>query len=222
MRETRSRLGFRRWTAELFDQQLWCLGRDIKRPEGNILLDLGMCVYPTPDANRGSSVYTAAVEPGGNIFLWGFGALYSEPGLGGVFLRRYDFAPRLTPLESGIAIHDSRGLGPLVNPVTTSDQFRMRTLLPRLVGWFAKYEHWIAENFGSEYRNQCLASRGQFASVPAADMAAEWERATKKCKRYRERSSATAGPWKQFLLRLRIPTAVARTPNPRPSTWGKS
>lgn len=217
---TRSRLGFRRWTAGLFDQQLWCFGRDIKRADGNILLDLGMCVSRTADAERGSSVYTAAVEPGGNVCLWGFGALYSEPGLGGVFLRRYDFAPRLTPLESGIAIHDPRGLGPLVNPVSTADQLRMRTLLPRLVGWFAKYEHWIAEYFGSEYRNQCLATRGQSAVVPAADMASEWDRAAKKCKRYRESDTSCVGPWEQLIHRLRSP--VARSTNPRPSIWGKS
>jgi len=53
-----------------------------------------MCRYRAPDPNKGSSLYTAPVEPGGAIFLWGFGAMYTEPGLGGVFVRRYDFAPK--------------------------------------------------------------------------------------------------------------------------------
>jgi len=215
---SRTRLGFRRWTAGLFDQQLWCFGRDIKRAGGNILLNLGMCVHRAPDAERVSSVYTAAVEPGGNIFLWGFGAMYSEPGLGGVFLRRYDFAPRLTSLESGIAIHDPRGLGSLANPVSAAEQLRMRTLLPRLVGWFAQYEHWIAENFGSAYRGHCLENRGQPAAVPAADMASEWERAQKKCRQYRRTEGTATNAWSRLFQRIRIPL-LDLVPSPeRPST----
>ena len=59
MKRTRYDLGFRRWTAGLFDQQMWCFGRDIVQVRGNLLLDLGMCQYRAPDPKRSSSMYTA-------------------------------------------------------------------------------------------------------------------------------------------------------------------
>ena len=200
---SRSRLGFRKWTAALFDQQLWCFGRDIKRAEGNILLDLGMCVYRPPDPDCGSSVYTAAVEPGGSVFLWGFGAMYSEPGLGGIFLRRYDFAPRLTPLESGLGIHEPKALGRLVAPSTSDDDAKVRALLPGLIGWFAKYEHWIAESFGIAYRESCLICRNAAAAVPAGSMAVEWERAAKKSRRIDFAETASHNPWRRLIAKIR-------------------
>jgi hypothetical protein len=32
-----------RFLAGLLDQQLWCFGQDIRRTEGNLLCQLGMC-----------------------------------------------------------------------------------------------------------------------------------------------------------------------------------
>lgn len=222
MKHNGSAPDFRRRAATLFDQQLWCFGRDIVRPEGNVLFDLGMCQYRPLDPSLKSTLYSAAVEPGGSVFLWGFGAMYAEPGLGGVFVRRYDFAPRLSSRESAVGVFKSGQLGLLTNAVSTQDHRRLRTLLPRLVGWFARYEHWVAENYGTAYREHCLATRGVPNAVAAHDMAHDWERVAKKCKHYRESNSAPADPWKKFLHQLRSPIAAARTMNSRPSTWGKS
>jgi len=198
-----SQLSFRRWASGLFDQQMWCFGRDIRREGGNVLLDLGMCRYRAPDPNKGSSLYTAPVEPGGAIFLWGFGAMYTEPGLGGVFVRRYDFAPKLTLRETGLGVHQTEQLGRLVNPSTRQELVLLRKLLPALVGWFAKYEHWVGEHFGTAYREACLASRDKPASVPAQAMARSWENAAKKSKRFRCEAAVKTGPWAGLLGGLR-------------------
>jgi hypothetical protein len=213
---SRSDLGFRRWAAGLFDQQMWCFGRDIARAGGNILSDLGMCQYRSGEPNRGSTLYTAAVEPGGSVFLWGFGAMYAEPGRGGVFVRRYDFAPRLTARETALGVHEPERLGGLVHPTTGREVTTLRTLLPRLVGWFARYEHWVAETFGAAYREQCLAGRDKPCLVPAGRMAHEWEQVAKKSGR-RPADNDRRGPWGELLARLRL--REVRSHANRPNEW---
>lgn len=215
---TRSDLGFRRWAAGLLDQQLWCLGRDIARPDGNVLLGLGMCRYRAPGGEASSlyTLYTAAVESGGSLFLWGFGAMYAEPGAGGVFVRRHDFAPRLTARESAVGVFDPVALGRLTTPTAARELAAVRTLLPRLAGWFARYEHWIAETHGPAYRTAVLAVRAKPPAVPAGHMAAAWERAAKGCRRFRAEPAATVTPWGRLLHRLR--PADVRPARHRPPT----
>jgi len=83
----------RRAAAARFDQQLWCWSRDIDRPDGNVLLGLGMCRHVCPPRVAGCSAYTGRTRGGGEVWLWGFGLLYSAPNRSGVFLRRYRFDP---------------------------------------------------------------------------------------------------------------------------------
>lgn len=194
--------GSRRWLAELFDQEMWCLGRDIVRSKGNVLLNLGMCRYRPPQSTDGSTLYCAAIEPGGQIFLWGFGAMYAEPGFGGVFLRRYDFAPKLTNRDSAIGVYDADHLGRLIHPSTAKDWERLRRLLPPLFGWFAKYEHWISETLGTRYRQDCLSARNKPALVDPKAMANSWERAIKACSRFRNDRSIPASPVRRFARSL--------------------
>ncbi|MGL6076112.1 MAG: hypothetical protein ACRC8S_18290 [Fimbriiglobus sp.] len=200
MAQHQSRPSLRRSAAELFDQQMWCLGQDIVHSHGNILQDLGMCQYRS---DKGSTLYTAEIEPGGSLFLWGFGAMYCEPGCGSVFVKRYDFAPKLTPLQSGLGIHDPKSLN-VRKTRTPQDEAQLRHLTPSLTGWFARYEHWIAENYGTEYRNECLAKRGQSAHVSAQSMAEEWEAIAKKFQRNQDWDSGTRNfAWKPLLQELR-------------------
>jgi len=205
--KSRSTLGFRRWAAGLFDQQMWCFGRDIIRPNGNLLLDLGMCRYRSADPNRGSSMYSATAVEGGMISLWGFGMLYGEPGFGSAFVRRYDFDPRLTSVESPSGVHNPAQFRDLFRPTSASELACVRHLLPSLVRWLAAYEHWVAENFGAEYRERSLMARNKPALVPGHEMAGAWERVAKKCARLRLAEPAPIGPWGRILGRLRSAAA---------------
>ncbi len=211
MTRTRSELGFRRWTAGLFDQQMWCFGRDIVRKKGNVLLDLGMCQYRSPTPARSGAMYTANVESGGSVFLWGFGAMYSEPNRGGVFVRRYDFAPKLTARETAIGVHEPEQLGRLIHPNTARELVQYRTLVPQLLNWFAKYEHWVAETFGAAYREKCLATRTKPNWVEPKQMAKEWERAAKQVKRATVCTSTSIGPWTGLIEQLRADGIVRAT-----------
>jgi len=210
-----SDLGYRRWTAQLFDQQMWCLGRDIVHPRGNVLLDWGMCQNHASDPRRGSTRYTAAIEPCGSIFLWGFGAMYAEPGVGNVFVRRYDFAPRLALCPSGQNVHDPEQLGRLVNPSTRREWCLMQRLLPIFIGWFAKYEHWIAEKMGTTYRENCLAARSNKpVAVAAKGMAHAWERAAKHACRLSVNTDRRFNPWGCQIERLRAGIVLSGSNHP--------
>lgn len=183
MQTTRNDIGWRRWLTQLFDQQMWCFGCDIVRPEGNLLLQLGMCRYAAPNDTSGSTMYTAKIDDEGAVFLWGFGVLLTIPHHGGLFLRRFDFAPRFCARDDGFGIHHPDQLGPLRWPVKASEWICWREQVARLTRWFGRYEHWIAETYGHAYRKQCLHARGSNSLVPAEQMAKEWERAACKCLR---------------------------------------
>ncbi|AWM36614.1 hypothetical protein GobsT_55680 [Gemmata obscuriglobus] len=206
----------RRRATALLDQQLWCWGRDVARPEGNILLGLGMCRYRAPDG-RGTA-YTGRVAGDGVVWLWGFGLLYCRPGVGGVFLRRYGFEPVLVG-EPRHPVHTPERLGPFVRPVTGGERAAARELLRAATGWAAGYEHWVAETFGSGYRHASLASRGKPPAVPAKQMAGEWEHLAKKSIRLADPPPPPRGPWGPLFTALRItgrPRAVRTAPGASP------
>jgi hypothetical protein len=214
MKHNRSNVSFRRWNSQLFDQQMWCFGRDIMRTQGNILLDLGMCQYRSNNPESNSTMYTCAVEPKGMLFLWGFGVMYTEPGFGGVFLARYDFLPKWTPRESAMGVHRMEDLGTLLNPGTRIEISRMRHLLPQMTRWFARYEHYIVETYGIDYRDRCLEMRSQAPVVPAPKMAREWEQTAKKCKEFRGIEAASVDPWKKLIQQFRTVPFESTTYHP--------
>jgi len=194
-----------KFAAELLDQQMWCFGRDIANPDGNILSRLGMCQLRPPDRARGSTAYSALTLQGGSVTLWGFGIFYAKEGVGSIFLRRYDFAPVFGKVTELGPVFAPEQLPSMHRPVTGSEWGSVRTLLTDLLEWLSGYEHWISETFRAAYREHCLKSRDQDAIVPAARMANEWERLAKKCDRARFYDTATNCPWAKFLRRLRPP-----------------
>ncbi len=186
----------------LFDQQLWCWGRDVKNPAGNVLLRLGMGHYRPAEERRASPRYTAAVEGGGTVTLWGFGCFFGIPNVGGIFVRRYGFVPLYTPLPAVSPTACALEELPSLDAARGSEQWRrVRLLMQGLLAWIAAYEHGIAETYGIAYREQCLADRQSDPAVPARDMAAAWERLAKRCRRIEARR-ATAGAWSNLLGQL--------------------
>jgi hypothetical protein len=201
MSHTRSELGFRRWAAKLFDQQMWCFGKDITSQSGNVLLDLGMCYYRNPNHGRGSSLYVADIASGFSIFLWSFGVMCTSAE-GSVFIRRSDFSPKWSNLKTGLGIHNLNELDPLEHPCKTHQLTKVRLLLVQLVSWFAKYEHWISENIGSTYRSKTIASRSQSPLVSSNKMATAWEQVAKQCKQFKLEKIAPKSPWNQWISQL--------------------
>lgn len=186
----------------LLDQQLWCWGRDIARPEGNVLLGLGMCRYRSSDSGHDRSAYTGRVAGDGVVWLWGFGVLFCLPDRGGVFLRRYGFDPLLVEHPPERPVFGPEELHNTVHPSTARQRATAAGLVRAAAGWMAAYEHWIKEKFGLAYRESTLAARSKPAAVPAGDMASAWEHLAKKAARLGT-PTATSGPWGRLLATLR-------------------
>ena len=81
----------------LLSQQIWCWGRISSGPR--VWLRIKDSLIGTPvDREDCSSVYTLIDPDNNNIVLRGFGVFYGSPSRGGIFLPRYEFQPRFTPL----------------------------------------------------------------------------------------------------------------------------
>ena len=207
MTTRRSRTDLRRRAVALLDQQLWCWGRDVARPEGNVLLGLGMCRYRSTEPGLDRTAYTGRVAGDGVVWLWGFGLLFCLPDIGGVFLRRYGFDPVLVT-ELQRPVHALEHLGPFIRPTTAWHRATVIELVRSATVWIARYEHWIAETFGTAYREATLAARDKPPAIPAKEMARAWEHLAKKAGKLSGQPRLTSDPWSQLLARLHTP----RTP----------
>ena len=162
--------------AILFDQQMWCWGQDVRRPEGNALLLYGLARDTPPAASRLGSVYHLSPEAGSRLILTGFGVFYGRAGLGSLYLARQRFSPFLLRRA---ALPDPcwkvHAVPPHRPPQTKREQERVRLLMGQALSWIADYEEWIGQELGSEYREKCVA--GWFKqTLPAGSMAGEWRR----------------------------------------------
>lgn len=162
--------------AILFDQQMWCWGQDVRRPEGNALLLYGLARDTPPAESRLGSVYHLSPEAGSRLILTGFGVFYGRAGLGSLYLARQRFAPcllRRAALPNPCwKVH---AVPPHRPPQTEREHARARLLMGQTLSWIANYEEWVSREIGSEYRGKCVA--GWFKQTfPAESMAGEWRR----------------------------------------------
>ena len=144
----------RRKGQELLDRQCWNWGRDIVRPEGNLLLEAGYLKGQPPEGEAGSSCYTLTLPDGGSLMLWGFGFLYGTLRKGGVFLNRYQFQPRWLPLET---VQEPIWRPDMIPTAQTPPSPRVPVdLTVAAIRRVADYEEWALARCGLEYRRAVL------------------------------------------------------------------
>lgn len=154
----------------LLHQQCWCWGADIRRPEGNLLLEYGFSRERPPVAASGSTHYWKHLG-GATIHLWGFGVLWEQPG-GACYVNRYLFQPVLVTLD--LLKEDIWSPGPFrAEPAMSSPDHRLIVQLSSICGFAAAYEHWVEREAGAEYRARILRDWDQTA-VPASQFGAAW------------------------------------------------
>lgn len=186
-----------RWRGEaLLHQQCWYWGCDVRRAEGNLLLEYGFEQTRPPETVRGSTTYRLEVSDGDrsgrSLTLWGFGLCYANDRHGdGVFLRRLEFEPKLA---SEVA---------LTRPLWTLDQLSPELRLPRgreeqaralelvaeACALVERYEDWVTSVCGATYRRTCAASF-RHSAFGADEVTAEWGAIRDECRR---RSDAARG-----------------------------
>ncbi|MEN1679674.1 MAG: hypothetical protein AAGJ46_08775 [Planctomycetota bacterium] len=161
----------------LLCQQIWCWGRDILRPEGNWLVELGFERVKAPeDLEQCSSVYTLQLPRGRRVVLRGFGVFFGDDSHGGVFLPRYEFAPKFTANATLNCPPWSANDLPELTPPDESNQDACRSMTLDLIDWIHGYEANVVEQLGIDYRRSTLADwkGGKRKSLPAEELAGAW------------------------------------------------
>ncbi|MDY7224845.1 hypothetical protein [Hyalangium rubrum] len=168
-------MDLRRDAERIFDLSLWCLGRDVLCPEGNLLLRRGL-TRERPPGEQGHSVYTVPLPGGGILKLWGFGVLW-DAGAEAVYLARDGFTPRMVDVASvSWPVFQVEGLGAMNEPRTFEARRDTRVAVVTMAEWFARHEEWVATHVGHAWREACFAERRKAPPVHADELAAAWWR----------------------------------------------
>jgi len=146
----------RRFGDTLMSQQVWCWGRDVECPDGNLLMRFGFERYRDNDTAVRSTCYR--LDQGElHVCLWGFGMFFGSRQLGGLYLNRFDFIPSWAPVESvSLAGHSPDELPAFTRARGESQWHRAHKLWKQSLLWIAGYESWVRKNVGICYRRHCV------------------------------------------------------------------
>jgi hypothetical protein len=149
--------GMRETAAALLNQQMWCWGYDIRRAAGNVLLLRGFKRWRPPAGTLGSTAYQLDIPPDRQVVLWGFGLFFGSRSAGGLFLKRYTFAPLWTEASDlRAALWRPEELPDFRPPETLTERTCLAGMLSAALRWIAEYETWVQAKLGLDYRRQCL------------------------------------------------------------------
>lgn len=149
----------------LLNQQCWVWGQDVRRPEGNLLVEHGFHRVPLPAGLEGCSQYSLPLEGGGEVRLWGFGIFYrAAPGTG-LYLNRFSFAPLQVVLDSDIWKADAFAGLP------ASQDF---AAVAAAVRWIEQFEREIQLQMGAAYRSFCLRGCSK-RTLPGPELLTAWQ-----------------------------------------------
>lgn len=164
----------RRDGDRLFDVAMWCLGQDVRCPDGNVLLRHGLVREPRPPGVEGQSAYQGRLADGGRLTLWGFGALCDMCGAA-IFVPRDGFVPRWVERTCG-SVFRVEDVGPRRDAASGAERRAARAGLALLADWLAEYEAWVARDVGLAWRRECLAARRKASPIPAEELSNAWRR----------------------------------------------
>ncbi len=161
----------------LIDQQMWCWGCDVRRAEGNLLIEYGFTKRPSPEPRYHSAYTLCGVIPDGALTLWGWGLWIAAPERGSLFISRDRFRVRWIP-EADLApsAWQERDLPRGCVDIRVSDAY---LLLHAAFLWIAAYERWVAESVELCYRASTLSAwpqRRRFkGDISTEQIADQWE-----------------------------------------------
>lgn len=171
----------RRRAATLLNQQCWCWGYDVRRHAGNLLIAHGFERYRVPQGQQGSSAYTLSLGSGKAVVLWGFGVFYGDQSLGGLYVRREGFNPRLLHDSAPPScVCDCHTMDVACTSTDKTDQRCLHTLLIDALHWIAAYERWVIATIGLQYRQEAVSAWRKNTLV-AGQIAAAWEEVAGQC-----------------------------------------
>ncbi|WP_169974946.1 hypothetical protein [Tautonia rosea] len=165
----------RREAANLLDLQLWCWGLDIRRPQGNALIGFGFQRIPVAEGGRGTSAYQKPLDEGRTLVLWGSGLVLTDPVVGAVAVRRFEFrlsfdrSPTLT--SELLAAGSVPELGPILDP---DDCGRAHRLVLSVFEAIIAYESWAIDHLGPGERQRGINAWPKLR-IPAEQLVSTWQ-----------------------------------------------
>jgi len=148
-------VALQRQGGRLLHQQCWLWGQDIRRKEGNVLIDRGFRRVRPPEGVEGSSQYTLPLCEEKHVRLWGFGIYYGAEQ--GVYLNRFAFRPLEVSLAGDVWTPKAFAALPVSRDFKT---------IAGVVRWIVAYEAGVQEELGVAYRMRCLAGWRKRALPP--------------------------------------------------------
>ena len=151
---------FGRTFLKLFDLQMWCFGCDVKRGEGNLLLQSGFTRSRPLGEMGGSTHYEKIFDSDKSVHLWGFAVVISAGSIGSLCLRRYERVPTyLADKKIERDFWRPHELPKFKAPVSTIDIKRSQELLKICADQLLNYETKVAELVQPGYRRLCVETR---------------------------------------------------------------
>lgn len=171
----------KRLGISLFDQQLWCWGYDI-RQQGNLFLRYGFAQY-RQDKSCGGTAYTLRMTDGAVLRLWGGNLIYQDAALGALHLKRYEFEPRLMPVQYELSYRTPENSA---TPQSADECLCAARLAAGCMRWIAGYERWVLETGGQAHREAAVQAWKQNAVflIAVDEMAALWDESAAAIERY--------------------------------------
>jgi|YNPBryulayer2012_1023412.scaffolds.fasta_scaffold03686_2 hypothetical protein len=163
----------------LLDQQLWLFGCDVRNQSGNVLLTIGFERTPPPEGWKAATQYHRCHLDGSCLKLWGFGFWYSSDSILGVFVRRGDFSPLLCRLIN--SIWRPEDLPPMRLPDSSHEISLVWRFLAVVCEWFADYEQFILQQYGLNYRRDCLRQWVKKTCAAAEQVPYHWRKVAHQC-----------------------------------------
>ena len=147
----------KRFAEILLHQQLWLLGKDIKAPNGNLLINYGFEQVRPPKETSGSTNYIVKIDGQISMVLWGYGIYYGYGINKGVYIGRYNVYPKLINEEPlNLPIWAPSKLPRMKLPESEEEWEYSFRLMSELFEWLARYEEWVNFIMGGSYREDCL------------------------------------------------------------------
>lgn len=159
----------------LLEQQFWLWGCDIRRPEGNILSQLGFEKVKAPaETGLNTSQYRCPLSITCTIALWGFGVCVSDSSHGSVFVPRAGLRPRYcqSTLDTTSA-WEPAWFERILLGETNRDLVPCYHLVGQLIDWIAWYECRVLEIAGQAHRQRSIETWKR-PVVDHAPLAQQW------------------------------------------------
>lgn len=160
--------------AATFDLQMWCLGCDIRRKTGNLLLEYGFSRRRPTGEITGSSYYFKELDSVHTMHLWGFAVVITTKECG-LCLHRHERIPLFSQkVDLNPNAWRPQELPKFKEPHEKQEKEKATELFKVCVSELRKYEAKIQHLEEPQYRSSCLRSRKKIRALRKTTLLEAW------------------------------------------------